>query len=320
MQKKILLLIASVLFALILAELILRLIGFSFRTYPETIEFGSPDPVAIETDFKPDEDLFWVQKNYEDKLISALEQKPELVFMGCSCTDWGKYDQFFVELVEARQGSSPDYSNFAVAGWSSYQGLQQLKRDIVRIKPEIVTIFFGWNDHWIGFGIEDKEVPKTNSFLEEIRLVQLVKKSTMAAKAGNEKPNRVSPEDFEYNLAEMVRIARENNIIPVLLTAPSAHQKGNEPAYLGERWLRNLSDLIPLHKKYIAVVRKVAKEKNVILCDLAAEFEKIPIGRRRVELFTSDGIHPSPAGDRLIASYLHRCFVRNNLITPIVND
>ena len=84
--------------------------------------------------------------------------------MGDSCTDWGKYDKFFAKLVAKRiPGHKVTYANFGVVGWSTYQGLQQVKRDLLDLKPKVITIYYGWNDHWVGFGIEDKEVPKASS-------------------------------------------------------------------------------------------------------------------------------------------------------------
>jgi lysophospholipase L1-like esterase len=74
---------------------------------------------------------------------------------------------------------------FATSGWSSWQGLQALRRDIAGLRPSVLTIYFGWNDHWVGFGVEDDEVAEiTQSRLRllpmQSRAAQLLLKTRLA--------------------------------------------------------------------------------------------------------------------------------------------
>ena len=57
---------AALSLCLVIAELVLRAIGFSFWVAPERIEFGWPDPEIIENYYEIDVDLFWVGKEYRD--------------------------------------------------------------------------------------------------------------------------------------------------------------------------------------------------------------------------------------------------------------
>jgi hypothetical protein len=50
-----------------------------------------------------------------------------------------------------------------VGGYTTYQGLRQLERDVATLHPVIATFYYGWNDHWIGFGIEDRDVARRTS-------------------------------------------------------------------------------------------------------------------------------------------------------------
>ncbi|MBW1713872.1 MAG: hypothetical protein JRJ59_12065, partial [Deltaproteobacteria bacterium] len=307
-----------------LGELGLRLMGFSFQLYLTEIEFGWPDPVKVRVSFVPDKDLLWVKKGYYYSLEKAAQKRPQVIFMGDSCTDFGSYDKYFAELVNVRfQGRSLSFLNAGVGGWSSFQGLEQLKRDLVKLKPKVVTIYYGWNDHWASFGVEDKNIRhialSSSVSLNNLRTVQLISK-LLAKKRTKLGRNRVSIEDYQANLTQMVRICRRNDIVPVLITAPTSHQPGSEPEYLKERYLRSLSDLVPLHQKYLAVVRKVAADQGAVLCDLERRLAELPQDQLKTKYFKGDGIHPTDQGDRLIARYLFECFEKNGLFKLIFSQ
>jgi lysophospholipase L1-like esterase len=212
------------------------------------------------------------------------------------------------------------YFNAATEGWSSYQGVRQLERDILNLKPKIITIYFGWNDHWIHFGIEDKEVLAIHSSwlfkLQELRIAQLLMRAWVAAEGRktNRSQLRVSESDFRKNLTAMVDLARSQGITPILLTAPTSHQQGQEPVHLQGRWIANLADLIPVHQLYVSIVREVAQEKNVALCDLEKSFKVLLDKDQLRECFSSDGIHLRLEGDRIIAELLYDLLLAKKLI------
>jgi hypothetical protein len=54
----------------------------------------------------------------------------------------------------ADRAPSPAHGvKLAVGGWASEQGLRQFRRDVLPLHPRVVmTIYYGWNDHWIAFG------------------------------------------------------------------------------------------------------------------------------------------------------------------------
>ena len=106
----------------------------------------------------------------------------------------------------------------------------------------------------------------------------------------------------------MAGLASNAGVVPVFLTAPSSHEIGREPEKLDTRWLRDLNDLVPLHREYIGVVRRVGARENAVLCDLAARFDALPREQVRTRYFRADGIHPLPAGDQKIAEFLYGCF------------
>ena len=103
----------------------------------------------------------------------------------------------------------------------------------------------------------------------------------------------------------------------MLLTAPSSHEPGREPDFLAGRFLRRAEDLVPLHQEYVAIVREVAATHDVVLCDLARGFEALPTEQLSDPLLRDDGIHPTPAGDELIARLLYDCFESANLLSAL---
>jgi len=308
-----------------LTEVVLRAVDFTFHLYPTSFEFGYPDKKVLEDYFQQNDEYLWVSGRAAKNIAKAREEKPYLVFSGCSCTEWGGFDEALAKQAEDDPELAPlTYANLASSGWSSAQGLRQMELEVAQLKPKVVTIYYGWNDHWMGFGVDDKTaLGLANSAmleLQELRVVQLVTKAMIRfdkdkekLKGANARPDRVSLPDFESNLRQMVAIARANGITPVLLTAPSSHVTGEEPEYLKERFLQELSRLVPLHETYVEAVRKVAADEGVVLCDLAKDFEALP----REELLTYmryDGIHFTPEGGVKVGELLFETLREHDLL------
>lgn len=311
-------------------EVGLRLWGFEYYLYPRTIEFGFPNPKEMSSKFVPDDRLLWVGRDYDETLARARAERPPLALMGCSCTAWGEYDEGLARRVaERRDGAELAWVNLAFPGWSSFQGRQQMELHTTELAPKVVTIFYGWNDHWIGFGVDDATAAELNRSplypLQRLRLVQLVTKAWVSREAqgahgaDKRKPQRVSPEQFRENLLAMVELARGCGATPVLLTAPTSHQEGAEPAYLARRWLAKLEDLVPLHQRYASIVREVAAETGAPLCDLEAAAAALPPEEREA-LFKVDGIHFTPAGDEFVAEELYRCLEEHGLLDVLLAE
>jgi lysophospholipase L1-like esterase len=296
---------------LILGELALRAAGFSFHLRPEKVQFGWPVSLAsLGSEHRTDPELLWVRANYADVLARARRERPAIAFLGDSCTEYGGYVPLVIEeLASRRPGVRWTGVNLATAGWSTYQGLRQLRRDVLPLHPRLVTIYYGWNDHWVGFGLEDEAIAavlrRTGSRWEGLRLVQLAERSYITL---NRSPDnrRVPLPGFRRNLDEMVRLAKSEGITPVLITAPSSHVRGREPEYLRGHWLSRPEDLVPLHQSYVETVRAAARENGAGLCDLALGFEALPPAQRRAS-FLKDGIHFTRRGAKRAAGFLAEC-------------
>ncbi|MCQ2611292.1 MAG: SGNH/GDSL hydrolase family protein [Treponema sp.] len=117
---------------------------------------------------------------------------------------------------------------------------------------------------------------------------------------------KTSPQDFKTILAQMVATARENKITPVLMTPPPL---------VGETWFKNIcigldeniirnfvgEDIFVLCRnqiEYAKLLKEVAKEQNVQLVDMQAEFFNHP---DRESLMCPDGVHPNPQGYKFMS-------------------
>jgi lysophospholipase L1-like esterase len=297
--------LAGVAMALVVAELALRAGGFRFDFVP-SLEFGWPDPKTISDVYQADPDLLWVTRDYQATLAAARREPPAIVFMGDSCTEFGSYPARTLDVLRAEGSPLRTGVKVGVGGWSSEQGLLQLRRDIVPLHPRVVTIYYGWNDHWVAHGLTDPEITGARRFLRRLgtsRIIQawLRLRMNMAARRPD-RPNRVPLPRYEENLRQLAAEARRAGIIPVFITAPANHLAGHEPAYLAQRHLRQLDDLVPLHQAYVAATRRIAGEAGV-LCDAAAAFDSMPHDR----FFRADGIHLTEAGDQEMARILSEC-------------
>jgi lysophospholipase L1-like esterase len=314
----------GILIALMIAEAGLRIAGIEYTTYPTRFQFGWPDSKTLDTDFVMDPVIQWKPREYDQTVMEWHGKKIDMIHMGDSCTQLGNYRGELDRIMQERQPQKA-FNNLklGVAGWSSYQGLQQMQRDITALKPRYATIYFGWNDHWLSYGIPDKDMDFSKArfalyrSLQQSRVFQIFALGynlLLQNESATTRPLRVSPEDYRNNLLQMVRVARANGITPILLTAPSSHQPGHEPEYLQGRFMTDLNQLVPLHRTYTDIVRSVAREQNVLLLDLQQEFDALPKETVRDDYMKYDGIHLRPAGSTAIAESLYRFIETHHLL------
>jgi lysophospholipase L1-like esterase len=300
--------VCAVLLALGLTELGLRLAGFEFHPFP-VVQFGWPEPAPLQQFYVSDPDLLWVTRNYQEVLASARRHRPAVVFMGDSCTQFGTYPRRTLQLLAASHPSLGRGVKVGVGGWSVVQGNRQLTRDVLPLHPQVVTIYFGWNDHWIALGPPDAEIRGHRVLMwlsDHLRIVQLLGKLREGlAGPTSERPNRVDLATYESTLVGMVRAAHAAGAHAVLITAASNHTRGAEPEYLRKRHLRRLQDLVPVHQAYVDATRRAAGEAGAVLCDAAAHFAALPGAHGR--FFRRDGIHLTDAGGQELARLLAGC-------------
>ncbi len=317
-------------------ELLLRLAGFRYSTVPILADarWGEENVNVMNREakqdlFERDDLLFWRMKpghqpdfrrvNELGLLNGPIEiPKPAGVYrilcLGDSCTAMGPVDYPMILHRRLSAVARPDRRfeviNAGVYAYTSLQGLRLFRERLANVEADLVTIYYGWNDHYTTVGYPDKmlasceQVQPAVALLRQMRFFQLVQQIVGAARSyrPSDTPRvRVSPDDYRANLEAMVELARARGALPLLLTAPSNHTPGNVPAFFLERKMAESEEaLIARHRQYNQIAREVAAGCNAPLLDLDAAFDQ----RNKSELILRDGVHPTPAGRHLIAQLI----------------
>ncbi|HZS40928.1 MAG TPA: SGNH/GDSL hydrolase family protein [Polyangia bacterium] len=302
--------IGGLLAGFLVGELVLRAMGFHFQYVPR-VQFGWPDPKTLAEHYEPDADLLWVTRGYAEKLSRARRAPPAVVFMGDSCTEFGGYPEKTIEILKTERPRLAGGLNAGVGGWSSQQGVWQLERDVAPLHPKIIVVYYGWNDHWNALGAPDaKARPGRISFWfsQWSRWGQLIARirASRGAHVGSGLA-RVDLDQYRKNLETLVGEGRRSGALVVLLTAASTQRPGHEPLYLKERWIDDLSTLVPLHRAYQRATRDAAAATNAVLCDVAAALEREP---RAADYMTANGIHFNDQGTTWLARVVADCLER----------
>jgi lysophospholipase L1-like esterase len=159
-------------------------------------------------------------------------------------------------LHEQRPDTAYDVQNFGVLGYSSFQGLQLLKTRVLAARPDVLVIGFGMNDSEVP-GYRDKDIiasggqkPKSvetrikaafRTFVDQLESYKLLQYEALALRFRPKpvgdylKPaaavrgtgtvdydsiepwTRVSPQDYQNNVREMIRLATEAGARVVLV-------------------------------------------------------------------------------------------------------
>jgi lysophospholipase L1-like esterase len=103
-------------------------------------------------------------------------------------------------------------------------------------------------------------------------------------------PRGVELTDYKKNMTDIVDQCKEAGIKVLLLTSTPIYEDLNSKENVKLR-------------KYNDFLRKLAKEKEVLLCDLFETFESwYKVKLRDDKLMTTDGVHMNPRGNRVMAA------------------
>jgi len=308
-------------------ELGLRLAGFQYSSTPLEVRRFIDDPQGIVDReirfwnrdgverFVKDAHQLWVPKRSPLER-HRLEPEPgvlRIATLGDSCTahcvsSRKSFPELTEQLLNARGGRRVEILNAGVASYSSFQGLQHLKHAVLPYRPDVVTVFFGWNDHWIT-GTPDSEVRLRSEWetalinaLDHSRIFQAGAYTLAKVRGGGggrsqergrDPVLRVDLNSYEANLREIVDVARGSGVRVLFITAPQEIVDWENPDLLPLPTER----VVALHARYNDVVRKVAGEIGADLVDLAVLVERQPPH----SVIARDGIHFGPAGCRFVA-------------------
>lgn len=314
--KRMMLALLSMYVFVALCETTLALVGFKAEL--PTVIFVSKNH-AGETVVKnagdiPDPVLLWKFNPgalFANRRINALGfrdrevdpvKKPgsiRVICMGDSITAQGRpgYSQY---LHERLTNSPPtphawEAFNMGVHGYSSAQGLKLFQIQTKLLQPDIVTIYYGWNDHWKN-DKTDHELMAVEVGARTERMIKALQHKRLFVflvwalnpqrriRPAGERPFRVPPEEYRATLELFIREVRNSGAIPILVTAPRRKLTCN---LVNKGFANSPEEAQQTHDQYVAITREVARDTRAYLLDLPTLFA----GKECDQYFADDGIH-----------------------------
>jgi lysophospholipase L1-like esterase len=186
--------------------------------------------------------------------------------------DEGQTWPFLVQSMLESKGLQTEIINRGIPGETAPQGLLRFTRHVVDQQPRMVLVMYGANDSFIAYGYQKPMV-------------------TLA--------------QFSQSMEQMMLMAAENNILPVLMTTTpfsSVTYPDGEIQHAGEQ--NKILD------QYMDRVRELAAANRAALIDhfrLWLENDREATG---IAEFIPDGVHPNVEGNRLIAKTVFDALVK----------
>ena len=328
--KKVIFSILTLVCFVAISELILGISGFD--SYVQNRFFVVNRALDYPEVFLKDKKLFWklnpdqtVTSNFfqghtyrinsdgrRDKEISKKKIKPRIIALGNSCTfGWGiDSDLIYTRRLEQILDEHYEIINAGVPGYSSFQGRVYFESELVKLKADYVLILFGWNDHWAAAnGISDKEqqlpsesIINLQNILSNFHLYRAIKKVLLSSIESDidslfdrhDPVYRVSLADYEKNIRSICQAARNNQAIPVLITAPIPSLE-NYYSPGSRSWLHRY------HEYYNQTIRKIVRQDSVLLVEAALEFDKYT---NLYDDASLDPIHFNTKGHQILAQLI----------------
>ena len=199
----------------------------------------------------PDSELLWRfepgssfqgqpinQLGFRDREVNPIKAPAmeRVLCLGDSVTAEGLpgYPQYLHAKLQAEPPTPEHWEalNLGVHGYSSLQGLRLFQRMAPQLSPDVVTIYFGWNDHWLSeksdcSSLALKMGPRLGQLLRLLEkkrcmqfLIWALNPTLRGMHAHTGRVYRVPPEDYRATLTQFVKAIRAAGAVPVLITAP----------------------------------------------------------------------------------------------------
>lgn len=190
----------------------------------------------------------------------------------------------YVNLLKGRiKGTIKNISRF---GATTLKGIEIIKKEFAKEKPDVVVLEFGGNDcdfDWeqVAQKPEMEHFPKTDYCL------------------------------FIQKLKEIIDYLKEFEVVPVLMTLPpldadkylkwiSQTSKEMEQNIL--KWLGSVTKIYWWQERYNSAIRIIAEEMKTPVIDVRSAFLHYPDFRN---FLCEDGIHPNEEGHKIIADGIY---------------
>jgi lysophospholipase L1-like esterase len=244
--------------------------------------------------------------------------------LGWGVKDDETYCTLLAGLLQPKFKKKIETINAGVLGYASSQGLHQLQTKILNLKPDLIIASYNWNDHSAAISMEsmegndasrpDKELWRGSflydlgrkfSLLRTFQIMQLAGEKVLGTRSNHgkvaETPSdperdadsipkvlRVPLNDYVENLRNMVRIAHDHGIVPILMTQPYIPKNDADSVslFLQEK-----------QTEYNAALMSVGFKEGAYSLDMSPTFE----AHKPLRYLFSSRVHPTAEGQRLIA-------------------
>ncbi|MDH4222408.1 MAG: SGNH/GDSL hydrolase family protein [candidate division Zixibacteria bacterium] len=326
-----------------IAEGFFRVINLQ-KIFPERAFILNPE-LSYPRYYKKDAELFWRirpnqsikgkffmdgvyhinSKGYRDYEFTDNKTKnmTRIIIMGNSCTfGWNvDLEETYAKILEKLLNQNLPETGYEVinagmTGYSTYQGLRLLKREILKLHPDIILISYGWNDMCPSERVDKEQkfppqwILNLDDFLSFSRFYSFLKFEVMTLlKYGKNTSRekslvyRVSIEDYLANLGEMARIAKEAGIKVMFLSTPVSSAR----IFLGPG---KTSKPHIANKYYNNALKDFSPRINVPLIDVATLFDG------RGDLYDNgreEYIHYNAKGHQVIAEAIFQYFQKEGI-------
>lgn len=317
---KLVMLYATFMGTIMIADNLLKKTKVEYQVAPMVLVSKSQGVEHFHRSMLADPDLVWKFEpgssvyggkinslGFRDREVSR-EKGPgvrRVICMGDSVTAQGQpcYAQYLNQMLTNAPpgGGKWEALSMGVYGYSSMQGLRSFELLGKSLKPDVVIVSFGRNDHvW--------EVPDRTRLGARLsptfrRIYTLLSKRTVGrlflhvmdvrhqwtatkpkTPRADSRELRLPPEDFRLTMRQFVKEIRDCGAKPILVAA--ARRRIPED-YVSKGCARTRDEFERQHDEYAQIVRDVAKETGATLVDL----QKLMAGPECDGWFASDAIH-----------------------------
>lgn len=194
------------------------------------------------------------------------------------------------------EGRSWEVLNLGVTSYSTVQGVRQARRELPRLRPDIVLFCFSWADHQPSAnGIADDQLEIGTGWwlaldegLNHLALARWLKAAWPARKPATAPPGfaqrRVPSTEFAENIERLTRESQAVGARPVLVTSPISWPPPG---------MTDTSGVFHVHHRYRRLARFGALAASGEFVELANAFDEFPRlyddPRSENELFNAQG-------------------------------
>ncbi len=293
----------------------------TFVLRPGIFPSPNPDPIIVNS-------RGFVGPEFEDP---PPPNTARIVTVGDSCTFGdgsvrGTYPLLLEEKIRnGTNGKRFQVVNAGIEGLNSELALRRLTSLVVPLRPELVTIYIGWNDLMKSDPDGQVESPRlalAARWLDRLWTVKGLRKLLFfnlrprfappltGAQGHTGRYADYQPAVYERNLRAMIAAVRAIPSEALVMTLPSVVRPDMSVEDLRRanvqfpyfRGANAVGDFVDLIAAYNRTIRRVAAEEQVTLIDLAREIDARP---DRPTLFL-DTMHASPKGRGVLAEVIAR--------------